>query len=101
ITETSLPVDARRVMVTLHRLDALGIGLSLDDFGTGYSSLQHLRRLPLAEVKVDRSFVLGMTSDPDDAAVVGSIIDLARAFGLRVVARGVGGGESRRLPGAS
>ena len=81
--------DPRRVLVTLHRLDTLGVALSLDDFGTGYSSLQHLRRLPLAEVKIDRSFVLGMATDPDDAAVVGSIIDLARALGLRVVAEGV------------
>ncbi len=90
--------DPRRVLVTLHRLDKLGVALSLDDFGTGYSSLQHLRRLPLAEVKIDRSFVLGMTTDPDDAAVVGSIIDLARALGLRVVAEGV---EDDRHPPAA
>ncbi len=89
ITEGALMADPRRVLVTLHRLDRLGVALSLDDFGTGYSSLQHLRRLPLAEVKIDRSFVLGMAEDPDDAAVVRSIIDLARALGLRVVAEGV------------
>jgi diguanylate cyclase (GGDEF)-like protein len=97
ITEGALMADPRRVLVTLHRLDKLGVALSLDDFGTGYSSLQHLRRLPLAEVKIDRSFVLGMVSDPDDAAVVGSIIDLARALGLRVVAEGVEDDETRRL----
>ncbi len=97
ITEGALMADPRRVLVTLHRLDKLGVALSLDDFGTGYSSLQHLRRLPLAEVKIDRSFVLGMTTDPDDAAVVGSIIDLARALGLRVVAEGVEDDETRRL----
>jgi diguanylate cyclase (GGDEF)-like protein len=96
ITEGALMADPRRVLVTLHRLDKLGVALSLDDFGTGYSSLQHLRRLPLAEVKVDRSFVLGMTSDPDDAAVVTSIIDLARALGLRVVAEGVEDDRTRR-----
>ena len=89
ITEGALMADPRRVLVTLHRLDRLGVALSLDDFGTGYSSLQHLRRLPLAEVKIDRSFVLGMAEDPDDAAVVRSIIDLARALGLRIVAEGV------------
>jgi diguanylate cyclase (GGDEF)-like protein len=97
ITEGALMADPRRVLVTLHRLDKLGVALSLDDFGTGYSSLQHLRRLPLAEVKVDRSFVLGMASDPDDAAVVASIIDLSRALGLRVVAEGVEDDRTRRM----
>jgi EAL domain-containing protein (putative c-di-GMP-specific phosphodiesterase class I) len=97
ITESALLADPRRVMVTLHRLEALGISLSLDDFGTGYSSLQHLRRMPLSEVKIDRSFVLGMTTDPDDAAVVGSIIDLGRALGLRVVAEGVEDDRTRRM----
>src|SRR5690606_25410669 len=62
---------------------------SLDDFGTGYSSLQHVRRLPLAEVKVDRSYVQGMVGDPEDAAVVRSIVELADGMGLRVVAEGV------------
>src|SRR5204863_192719 len=85
----SLLADPRRVLVTLRRLDRLGVALSLDDFGTGYSSMQHLRRLPLAEVKIDRSFVLGMTEDPDDEAIVRSIIELAGALGLRVVAEGV------------
>ncbi len=97
ITEGAFMADPRRVLVTLHRLDKLGVALSLDDFGTGYSSLQHLRRLPLAEVKIDRSFVLGMASDPDDAAVVGSIIHLARALGLRVVAEGVEDDTTRRM----
>jgi diguanylate cyclase (GGDEF)-like protein len=97
ITEGALMADPRRVLVTLHRLDKLGVALSLDDFGTGYSSLQHLRRLPLAEVKIDRSFVLGMTTDSDDSAVVVSIIDLARALGLRVVAEGVEDEDTRRL----
>jgi diguanylate cyclase (GGDEF)-like protein len=97
ITEGALMADPRRVLVTLHRLDKLGVALSLDDFGTGYSSLQHLRRLPLAEVKIDRSFVLGMATDPDDAAIVGSIIDLARALGLRVVAEGVEDDRTRRM----
>lgn len=89
ITEGALMADPRRVLVTLRRLDRLGVALSLDDFGTGYSSMQHLRRLPLAEVKIDRSFVLGMAEDPDDEAIVRSIIELAGALGLRVVAEGV------------
>jgi EAL domain-containing protein (putative c-di-GMP-specific phosphodiesterase class I) len=89
ITEGALMADPRRVLATLKRLDRLGVALSLDDFGTGYSSLQHLRRLPLSEVKIDRSFVLGMNTDSDDAAIVRSIIELAGALGLRVVAEGV------------
>src|SRR5690606_372887 len=89
ITEGALMADPRRVLATIAALHRLGVAISLDDFGTGYSSLQHLRRLPLAEVKVDRSFVLGMARDPDDEAIVNSIIELADALGLRVVAEGV------------
>jgi diguanylate cyclase (GGDEF)-like protein len=97
ITEGALMADSRRVLLTLHRLDRLGVALSLDDFGTGYSSLTHLRRLPLAEVKIDKSFVLGMATDTDDNAIVGSIIDLGRRLGLRVVAEGVEDEETRRM----
>jgi len=89
ITEGALMADPRRVLTTIARLDRIGVAIALDDFGTGYSSMQHLRRLPLAEVKVDRSFVLGMATDADDAAIVRSLIELARALGLRVVAEGV------------
>ncbi|MBX7268576.1 EAL domain-containing protein [Micromonospora sp. Llam7] len=89
ITEGALMADPRRVLTTITRLHRIGVGIALDDFGTGYSSLQHLRRLPLSEVKVDRSFVLGMSEDTDDAAIVRSTIGLGRALGLRVVAEGV------------
>jgi diguanylate cyclase (GGDEF)-like protein len=89
ITEGALMADPRRALATLAALHRVGVAISLDDFGTGFSSLQHLRRLPLAEVKVDRSFVKGMVHDPDDAAIVGSIVQLAAALGLRVVAEGV------------
>jgi len=89
ITEEGLMADPNRVLATLARLDKLGVAIALDDFGTGYSSMQHLRRLPLAEVKIDRTFVFGMREDPDDAAIVNSIIELAGALGLRVVAEGV------------
>ncbi|GAA2521737.1 putative bifunctional diguanylate cyclase/phosphodiesterase [Pilimelia columellifera] len=89
ITEGALMADPHRVLATIGRLDRIGIAIALDDFGTGYSSMQHLRRLPLTEVKIDRSFVLGMATDPDDAAIVRSIIELAGALGLRVVAEGV------------
>jgi diguanylate cyclase (GGDEF)-like protein len=89
ITEGALMADSRRVLATLRRLEGRGVALSLDDFGTGYSSMLHLRRMPLAEVKIDRSFVLGMVRDDDDASIVRSIIELATALGLRVVAEGV------------
>jgi diguanylate cyclase (GGDEF)-like protein len=101
ITEGALMADPRRVLATIGALDRLGVALSLDDFGTGYSSLQHLRRLPLAEVKVDRSFVLGMADDADDAAIVGSIVELAGALGLRVVAEGVEDQRTWRLLAAT
>ena len=97
ITEGALMADPRRVLATISRLDKIGVCISLDDFGTGYSSMQHLRRLPLAEVKVDRSFVLGMADDADDAAIVRSVIELARALGLRVVAEGVEDERTWRL----
>jgi diguanylate cyclase (GGDEF)-like protein len=97
ITEGALMADPRRVLATLQRLDRLGVALSLDDFGTGYSSMQHLRRLPLKEVKIDRSFVLGMADDPDDEAIVRSMIDLADALNLRVVAEGVEDDRTRRM----
>ncbi|GAB1694044.1 putative bifunctional diguanylate cyclase/phosphodiesterase [Krasilnikovia sp. M28-CT-15] len=89
ITESALMADPHRVLTTITRLDRMGVAISLDDFGTGYSSLQHLRRLPLSEVKIDRSFVLGMVADRGDAAIVRSVIDLAEALRLRVVAEGV------------
>ncbi|MFD0555558.1 putative bifunctional diguanylate cyclase/phosphodiesterase [Stackebrandtia endophytica] len=89
ITESALMADPRRVVATLKRLEELGVGLSLDDFGTGFSSMQHLRRLQVSEVKIDKSFVLGMHDDSDAVAIVRSIIELGRALGLQVVAEGV------------
>lgn len=97
ITESALMADPHRVLSTITRLDRMGVAISLDDFGTGFSSLQHLRRLPLAEVKIDRSFVLGMATDTSDAAIVRSVIDLAEALGLRVVAEGVEDERTWRL----
>ncbi|GIJ45676.1 hypothetical protein Val02_25620 [Virgisporangium aliadipatigenens] len=90
ITESALMTDPRAVLSSLARLQRLGVGVSLDDFGTGYSSLAHLRRLPLTEVKIDRSFVHGAGSATvADTAVVRAIVGLADALGLRVVAEGV------------
>ncbi|MDQ1700325.1 MAG: hypothetical protein QOG34_2188 [Frankiaceae bacterium] len=94
VTESVLMADPGRAATTLLSLADVGVGVSLDDFGTGYSSLVHLKRLPVSEVKIDRSFVLRMDVNEDDAAIVRSIIDLASALGLRVVAEGVETQES-------
>ena len=89
MTEGSLFSESHRAATTLRHLDVLGVMLSLDDFGTGYSSLEHLRRLPVHEIKIDRSFVSRMVTDPRDCAIVRSVIDLASGLGMRVVAEGV------------
>jgi len=89
ITESAVMDDPDRARDVLEELAALGVSLSVDDFGTGYSSLAYLARLPVSEVKVDRMFVSRMTSDPRDAAVVRSVVDLGHSLNLRVVAEGV------------
>ncbi|MBW3668238.1 MAG: bifunctional diguanylate cyclase/phosphodiesterase, partial [Actinobacteria bacterium] len=89
ITESSIMADPVRSIGVLNSLSELGTLLSIDDFGTGYSSLSYLKKLPVGEVKVDRSFVMNMSADQDDAVIVRSTIDLARNLGLRVVAEGV------------
>ncbi|HVF05376.1 MAG TPA: bifunctional diguanylate cyclase/phosphodiesterase [Frankiaceae bacterium] len=89
ITESSVMADPERAMDVLERLHGIGIRLSVDDFGTGYSSLTYLKKLPVDEVKIDKSFVLSMATDAGDAAIVRSIIDLGGSLGLTVVAEGV------------
>ena len=89
ITESSVMADPARAIDVLERLHRIGIRLSVDDFGTGYSSLTYLKRLPVDEVKIDKSFVLTMATDAGDAAIVRSIIDLGGSLGLMVVAEGV------------
>jgi diguanylate cyclase (GGDEF)-like protein/PAS domain S-box-containing protein len=89
ITESAMLADPTRTKVILERLSAMGIRLSIDDFGTGYSSLAYLKRLPVSEIKVDRSFVMNMDEDDDDATIVRSTIELGRNLGLEVVAEGV------------
>jgi predicted signal transduction protein with EAL and GGDEF domain len=89
ITEDGMVGEADRQLPTLRRLRDLGVRLSVDDFGTGYFSLAHLRRLPVHEVKVDRTFVQGMATDSGDLAIVRAVVDISRHFGLNVVAEGV------------
>ena len=89
ITETGMITEKDRPLSTLQQLDELGVRISVDDFGTGYSSLSYLRRLPVDEVKIDRSFIQGMATDPGDLAIVRAIVDLARHLGMAVVAEGV------------
>src|SRR6266542_3767099 len=73
----------------LNELSTSGVALSIDDFGTGHSSLSYLQRLPVSEVKIDKSFVLPMASDPSAASIVRSVVDLARNLSLRTIAEGV------------
>ena len=94
ITESAIMDDPQRAQATLNRLAQRGFRLSIDDFGTGYSSLAYLKRLPVDELKIDKSFVMGMEADEDDAKIVRSTIDLAHNLGLSVVAEGV---ESREV----
>jgi diguanylate cyclase (GGDEF)-like protein len=89
ITESTIMADPNRAIAILTRLADQGVSLAIDDFGTGYSSLAYLKRLPVNEVKVDRSFVMNMANDQDDVVIVRSTVDLARNLGLRVVAEGV------------
>jgi diguanylate cyclase (GGDEF)-like protein len=89
ITEHVLLEDPQRAADTLAGLTGHGVKMSLDDFGTGYSSLVHLRRLPVSELKIDRSFVARLAIDDEDAAIVRCTVDLAHSLGLLVVAEGV------------
>ena len=89
ITESAIMDDPQRAETMLNRLSEQGFKLSIDDFGTGYSSLAYLKRLPVDELKIDKSFVMGMEKDEDDAKIVRSTIDLAHNLGLSVVAEGV------------
>lgn len=89
ITETSVMEDPNRTMEILRQLDEMGLGISIDDFGTGYSSLMYLKKLPVDEIKIDRSFVADLLSNSDSLVIVRSIIDLAHNLGMSVTAEGV------------
>jgi EAL domain-containing protein (putative c-di-GMP-specific phosphodiesterase class I) len=89
ITETAMMADAEHTLAVLGDLQRMGIRMSIDDFGTGYSSLAYLQRLPVDDIKVDRSFVLDMLKNSSDEAIVRSTIELAHSLGLRAIAEGV------------
>jgi diguanylate cyclase (GGDEF)-like protein len=89
LTESLLMENVEQTVETLHQLRNFGVKLSMDDFGTGYSSLSYLKRLPLHELKIDRSFLKEITNNREDKALVSAVIYLAHEFGLQVVAEGV------------
>jgi diguanylate cyclase (GGDEF)-like protein len=94
VTESSVMSDPDRIIAILTRLDELHVRLSVDDFGTGYSSLSYLQRLPVREVKIDRSFVMSLGQRDSDLAIVRTIVDLGSNLGLTVVAEGVEDAEA-------
>lgn len=94
ITETSIMVDPDRSLAIIKRIHDMGVSLSIDDFGTGYSSLSYLKRLPVSELKIDKSFVLDMLSNDSDSTIVNATIQLGHNLGLKVVAEGVENAET-------
>ncbi|MEE4358935.1 MAG: EAL domain-containing protein [Desulfococcaceae bacterium] len=89
LTESILMHDAESSMSVLESLRAMGVKIAIDDFGTGYSSLSYLKRFPISSLKIDRSFVCDMTSDPSDATIVSAVIGMGRNLRLRIIAEGV------------
>jgi diguanylate cyclase len=89
LTESAIMTDAGRALTVLQALDAMGVSLSIDDFGTGHSSMAYLRKLPVRELKIDRSFVKGLSTEHSDLVLVQSAVDLGHNLGLHVVAEGV------------
>ena len=89
LTESLLAENIDALIVIMTTLQTHGVCFSLDDFGTGYSSLAYLKQLPLAQLKIDRSFIRDVMNDPDDAVIARTIVALARNLGLNVIAEGV------------
>jgi diguanylate cyclase (GGDEF)-like protein len=97
LTESTAMRDPQAAIVLMRELHDRGIGLAIDDFGTGHSSLSCLKRFHLSKLKIDQSFVRDIGTDPDDRAIVGAVINVARALGIRTIAEGVETEEQRRL----
>jgi EAL domain-containing protein (putative c-di-GMP-specific phosphodiesterase class I) len=89
LTESMVMKDPKITIASLHQLKEMGVSISVDDFGTGYSSLAYLKRYPLDTLKIDRSFVRDLATDPDDAAIANAIIAMAKSLGLSVVGEGI------------
>jgi EAL domain-containing protein (putative c-di-GMP-specific phosphodiesterase class I) len=89
VTESAIMLEPERARRLLTHLSRLGIRIAIDDFGAGYTSLAQLKTLPVTELKVDRSFVLTMDTDPANAVIVRSVVDLGHNLGLTAVAEGV------------
>ncbi len=89
VTETTAMKDVEDSLQRLNTLTAMGVKIAIDDFGTGYSSLLYLKRMPASELKIDRAFVRDLEHNPEDAAIVSSIVALGRSLQLQVVAEGV------------
>ena len=94
VTESAMMSDLSNAAALLSRIKEMGVGIAIDDFGTGFSSLSYLKKLPVRELKIDKSFVINMNNDENDAMIVHSTIDLAHNLGLSVVAEGVENQES-------
>ncbi|MBI5936697.1 MAG: EAL domain-containing protein [Betaproteobacteria bacterium] len=89
ITESMMLHGSEKIVGTLRAIKQMGVRIAIDDFGTGHSSLSHLQHLPVDTVKIDRTFIRNITSNPNDAAITQAVIDMARNMGLRIVAEGV------------
>jgi diguanylate cyclase (GGDEF)-like protein/PAS domain S-box-containing protein len=95
LTETMLVDDVESIILKMNTIMAAGVGMSLDDFGTGYSSLSYLKRLPLDQLKIDRSFVRDVLTDGNDAAIASTVVALGHSLGLKVIAEGVETADQR------